>query len=143
MKRWLLDHLPGGLLSRPDEWLVAALCVLSGIASLAGQAASDSVDQLLPGPLLRAWGACLLIGAVCLYVGLFTIKRVPNGYMIRHVATYLLGQRLLMWGSLIYAIAVLAVTHLHGSAIGAGLALMFSLSRLVRILTTTDGGDRE
>ena len=132
-REWLLAHLPAGLLSRPDEWLIALLCVLSGTGAVAGVVDVGSVEALLPEAIYRLWGAVLLAGALGLFVGLTSIRRVPNGYIVTRLAGYRLGQRLLFIGGLVYALALFVVVGAPATVVG-GLVVAFSLARGVRLL---------
>jgi uncharacterized membrane protein len=141
IRPWLLAHLPAGILSRPAEWFLSILCVLSGQAILTGLGQSGSVERLLNAIAYYLWGAALVAGGAAMIAGLTSIRRAPDGeYIIRRKPVYLLGLRLLCSASVIFTIAVLAVNHWAG-IVTAGITLAFAGMCGVRILVV--GGRRK
>lgn len=105
---WLLRKTPAGLLWHPFEWFVAILCILSGVAQLAGYAEPQSVERLLPGPFLKLWGIFLVLGSVALASGLSSIEATSaDRYVVTRVPSYRLGLRLLAIAVTVYVVALL------------------------------------
>lgn len=137
-RHWLLAHLPPGVLARPDELLIAVLCAISGAGAVAGAVDVDTVEALLPELVYRLWGVVLLLGALCLISGIFSIRQAASGYVVTRVPVYRLGQRLLFTGGLAYAACV---SWLGGAPVFIASLLLFSLARGIRLLTIGGNGD--
>lgn len=134
--QWLLTHLPFGLLARPGEWFITAVCAISGVTIVTGVGTINSVNDSLPRPIYYVWGVALLIGSFALACGLASITRLPNtnDYRVKRMACYRLGLRLLSRGAFLYAVCVLYVAHWSG-VVAAGLAIVFAAMLSVRLLT--------
>jgi hypothetical protein len=93
---WLYHHLPAGLLWHPGEWLLAFMCSVWGVATLAAGARSNSLAHLLPETAQQAYAVALIIGAIALARGLSSIRWVGfDRYVVTRVPAYRLGLRLL------------------------------------------------
>lgn len=136
LQRWLLDHLPAGIVARPSEWFLAILCSLSGLTITTGLSNPGSVEALLWRPVYHAWGATLLVGGGALMCGLTSIRWVPDTerYLVTRVPCYRLGLKLLGLASLAYVVAILFAAGLN-SAVAAAVTLAFAAMCGVRLLT--------
>lgn len=135
LRLWLLDKLPDGLLARPAEWLLAALCFLAGIPGLFGVARSPSLYDLLPFPFYRVWCLCLILGGAGLMCGLTSIRDLPDGrHVVTRVPCYRLGLRLLALAMVVFAGALIVVAGERGIAAAVGPTLFASFC-FIRLLT--------
>lgn len=103
------------------EAFVALLCALSSLAYLGGAPEPRSVDVLLPGWMLFAWGVYLLLGGVLTITGLVIGRR----------QTEKAGLLLLAGSATVYALAVLVSAGLAG-LFPAGITLAFAAAFGVR-----------
>ena len=111
LRVWMLRHTPASLLWHPFEWFMAGLCSVSGFAFLLQPAEEASLEALLPGPFLKAWGVALLVGALALARGLSSIRSVSaDRYVVTRVPAYKLGLRLLGVAVSIYIAALVLYT---------------------------------
>ena len=103
----LYHHIPAGLLWHPGEWLLACMCVFSGVVTVTTGVRSDSLAQLLPEVPYRIYGAVLIVGALALASGLASIRWVKfERYVVTRVPAYRLGLRLLGLNVGLYVIAL-------------------------------------
>lgn len=104
---WLYHHLPAGLLWHPAEWLLAFMCAVTGIGTLATGVRSDSLAQLLPETPYKVYAAMLVVGAIALAGGLSSIRWVNfDRYVITRVPAYRLGLRLLGFAVALFVLAL-------------------------------------
>lgn len=130
---WAIERLPDGVVARPGEWLLALFCVLGGLRAVAKLGASPALTELLPFPLYRLWGACLLFGGLALVCGLTSIRIIGDRHVVTRVPCYKLGLRLLMLASATYSASLIWVAGPR--AVDAALfPLLFALFCLVRLM---------
>jgi hypothetical protein len=119
--RWLLRHVPQGILARPFEMWISVLCIIGGVPLVAGVPAPSSVDALLPGWMVRWWGTMLIVGALLVAAGLFRPRSHPER----------LGHSLLGPAAVTYALSIVTVVGWSG-ALAAAIIFGFGLACLTR-----------
>lgn len=135
MRLWLLDHLPGWLLAEPYGFLIALLCIVSGLPIVLRVNEPGPIRALLPSALVAGWGACLVFGGLAMLCGLTSIRQVPGQHhVVTRVPCYRLGLRLLAVASLIYAYSVASVAGFQAVGLVV-ILLLFAATNYLRLLT--------
>lgn len=136
---WLLSVLPAGLLLHPFEWFVSVLCMFVGVTTIFKQVESTALESALPEGLYRTWGVILIIGGFALLVGVMSIK--SNGtkqYVIRRVAAYKLGLRLLGISTIVYIACLMWWGGFSVAATPSVLPLAFVLTCGIKLVFLGD-----
>ncbi len=109
----VIQRIPTVVIDYPLEVLLATYGVIAGTTQATGLATSNSLSHLLPGWMMLAYGAALLLGGLTIAVGL--VRR-------QHSVLVAAGLRLLASAMLAYAFAVIATAGWRDGLPG-GLAL--------------------
>lgn len=130
--RWLLQHARW-VVRESHEGFVSLLCVIAGVPLVFGEVDAQSMDALVPTPVVVLWGTVLVIG------GLATLIGLVRGYSTKVAFTRALAYRrleyygltLLWWVGVIYTIAVALAAGQRGFP-GVMIILAFALTCGVR-----------
>lgn len=117
----VVNAIPAPLLGNPFEIFVGALCVISGLPSLFTGPPAASLEALLPSPLVRLWGAELVVGGLLIVIGV----------VIEHHRVERLGLMQLGPAAVAYGLAIVFVVGVGGIA-AAGVLIAFGLACLAR-----------
>lgn len=117
----LLNATPAPLLGNPFEVFIGALCVIAGLPSLFNGPPAESIEALLPKPIVRIWAAELVIGGLLIVVGV-----ISRRHRIERAGLFQLGP-----AAVAYGVAVVKVVGAGGIA-AAAILFAFGLSCLAR-----------
>lgn len=103
-------------------------CVASGLALLLGAETPNSINYVLPRPLVYVWGACLLTGGLANLVGSWMTGPPERGLVVEYWSCLLL-----MVASLVYPVALYIYAKDKSIIwVPAGWLVIFALSCLGR-----------
>jgi hypothetical protein len=126
IERWRVWHLRPDPLGFPRHGLVVfmlALCVTSGLATVVGEPAANSIEATLPEATTLVWGGMLLVGGLGALVGMFWQGDPRTGLVAKRF-----GYTSLCLASLIYAPILLVSAGIPGGALAGGTVLGFALA---------------
>lgn len=123
--------IPEGLRLQPFEIFSGILCAFSGFSILIGASSSRGLERLLPGWYTILWGVTLLLGGLALSWGAASARRIEGKLIVRQVAFYRAGLRLLGATTLIYAVVLILAFGLL-AFVPASLSAMFSIACYLR-----------
>lgn len=115
-------HIPPAVLAEPWAIFVKALCVASGLTTLAGPA-PGSLEDTLPQVMVTIWSVTLVCGGAAGLAGLLTTTRRLEVAGLLWLGT----------AAMVYALTILITRGLVG-AVPGGIVLAFGLAAFVRAL---------
>lgn len=125
-------HVPEPLRYQPFELLLAFMCLVSGTSTLLGAPNERSaVVRVLPEWFLHSWALVLVLGGLALICGASSAVQLDGRVIIRRIACYRFGLRLLGAASLIYGATLFIAAGLAAFTV-APIVLAFSLACYVR-----------
>lgn len=121
-RRLLLKPDPLGVPRNPLAVYLLALCLVSGIVTASGLAASKAIDEQMPHLVDNVWGGMLTFGSGATLLGMFWPGLVNTGLLLKRVGTFSLAV-----ASFIYATVIVLAAGRYG-LFNAGLILGFGLA---------------
>jgi hypothetical protein len=114
LRRRIYRKLPNWLKKHDFEVFASVLGMFSGLPVLLGKVDPQSVEALLPGPVVFAWGLTLVFGCLCVLIGVFQGSRRTYPKRIFWMRVEALGLTALAYYCYIYAVCILGFNFTNG-----------------------------
>lgn len=146
-RMWFLQRVPTPLLEEPFEFLIASLCLATGVPGLGGFVDTEpvtgarTIQAVLPRWAALSWSALLTIAGLLIVVGMLqtshrrTALRRKKGRIIER-----LGLQVLAYTMLVYSACIIYFIGLQPSARSLGILFAVALAAMLRayFIKTTD-----
>jgi hypothetical protein len=129
-----LRHRAPFLVEQPHEAFVSILCVFAGVPLIFNAVQAQSLEAILPRPLVISWGIALVIGSLLTLYGLIRAERyMPDmSRALKYRRIEYVGFVIMTYASFIYTVGIVSSTIWDKVAPGAAIVTAFALTCAVR-----------